>query len=485
MVPPAQRQRGDTPQNYPEYDESARYSNIEASELLYLLETEDEDAVHIIDPNKKSPGKTITLRNCFFFMAVLAFSALAVDIVFPAEVSTRYADSYGAEDEKESPPSKTFSLRATQHMWDRFIDVFEEIKDKLTLFPAQQPVQLQYNTIKYLGMGYDHVLGNPHGSSTSHEDPGFRSAVIDLSDHAISIVDQFSEPSCQFESSTQHITDMDMYIADLMTESHPRNKNEVLKGMMFSGSEHYKHMQEQIDAHDKEYFNTKFLCKLYLSTTSTVLDASTTQLELAFTRAIENLPDHIEDCSADQVGSTGEGCGPNFAGYWKFIQKYGTAVTTEVHGGGKYIDSLELDEDGIQHLEVTGIDVAATASFSSAMSMLELEGKADLLATDDDETKIAFYQTVLNHEQIVIGGVKGQPNWSKTLVQNLAPIGYKIVPIADFVGIRDQWKATLVDTVVSIYGCVTGECEQGGESGASISADTQSDYEKLMRTINL
>jgi len=278
--------------------------------------------------------------------------------------------------------------------------------------------------LDYLALGYDGLRGNPHGTSSSQIDPGFRSRVIALNQHQnlLTIDGDFTLPigtdfkytsSCHYDSQSREISSEEDLISSISNEALLKNRNskssskttekvsDISIGIFGIGAEGEKSSSTSRSDYQSQAFGRS---EEVLSFKSSSLEESfmtyeakaiCSEFEVEFNpyyldNFIENsegppLLDPIFKASMDLLPAKyNRANADERSAFEKFIRTYGSHYVSKLVLGAKRILSTKMSSKSVQELIRDNIDVSSTLSLelqkaigSSRSTRIGLSAKAE------------------------------------------------------------------------------------------------------------
>jgi len=294
----------------------------------------------------------------------------------------------------------------------------------IAIFMASGCDAERFPNVRFLGMGYNAIKGNPDNNL---RDPGFSFGVIDFSweeGHMTSdrkyvvpdYVQALQTKSCSFQSEVSTVTGSESYQDSLSVDvSVDVGGSYGPWGARFSSSVGYKEVNQGTSEYRRVYTNARAKCIEY-------------ELAVNFRR----LPVKVTADFARAVN--GLSFSQNDTAYIKFINDYGTHVTSRVTMGAKMIIRSSFEQEAWTEMEETGLNVgvAAEVSFMHVASV----GVGVETATEKEQRE-EFEQMRSSHLESYLGSHPpsngNKEAWAETAGDAPYPVSYKLAPLTAFI----------------------------------------------------
>jgi len=318
-------------------------------------------------------------------------------------------------------------------------------------------------SVRYLGMGYDIIKGNP---DNDYKDPGFLFSVLGFtwencdttSDRRYRVPDHVQAlqlKSCGYQCTVAEITGVKSYQKSLSYEvsvalSIPIPTTPA--AVDFSGSGGYREMKAKTSRDHRQFTSARAKCVEYEIAVN-YLD-SLIKVSDDFRRAFETLP-----LSDDNKG---------MIAYGRFITTYGTHFTSSVTLGAKMVIHSEFTQTAWSEMKSNGTDIG----FGTALSMRKVSVGVDTETSSDRKLRTDFESKRSSHTKHYRGippPADGKwETWARLTGNAPAPISYALVPIIYlidkrfFPGISDYnltTRRTLLSEAIKSYCFAVPGCE--------------------------
>ena len=360
----------------------------------------------------------------------------------------RLTPAYGDDDATPTPPTDGgASMQQGGGMMakDGFLQTGS--KESGSLFyvtPTQLAESDVYPGVDYLGLGYDLVHGNPHGSGRMMLDPGFRQPVrrMDYTENwrtrdgkYRTATGTYALPvkSCYRSEEYSNVASASSYAQSLSVDASLEAEagfGATYKGA-FKASFGYKQAEEQSKQSESyrfdstSYCNKYFVAWLHSSPRGSELQP---QFKEAALKAFHMLQEGFK-CKAPQMLSKediGSRLGLAIRNKWlNLFEVYGTHFVTELTLGGKCIYSRYIKKEAIQKKKSQDVSADVSASGKSLTASVSASISMDLSRSSSSQAS----SEVGGSSIIVIGGVpvgdastlEGFAAWADTVSTNPMP----------------------------------------------------------------
>ena len=285
-----------------------------------------------------------------------------------------------------------------------------------------------FPNVRFLGMGYNVIKGNPDNSVI---DPGFTTDVIDFSweqgnttsDERYEVPDYvqaLQTKSCSFQSEVSTVTGAQSYQNSLSEDVSVDSMDCSSYGswsIRFSFNTWYWEVNQRT-IYRYVYAIARGKCIEYDLSVNYI--RSPINVTADFAQAVNSLP-----------------LSPDPTAYNGFINTYGTHVVSRVTMGAKMVIRSEFEQEPWNKMRETGVDVAvaADASFrNQASAGLASETETEREQREDFERlRRAHVVSYLGSHPPSDGS---EETWAATGGDAPYPVSYKVVPITAFITAR-------------------------------------------------
>ncbi|CRG97736.1 perforin like protein 2, putative [Plasmodium gallinaceum] len=332
-------------------------------------------------------------------------------------------------------------------------------------------------SLKYLGLGYDIIMGNPEGDPTLNIDPGFRGPVlqinlekINLNNNNININNNnnnndskrstpwvIPEHSCSQSRNVEEIRNLEQYKLELLSDV--KVSTASIFPYSFSASVEFKNALEKLKVQNNVIFLMKIYClRYYTGIPTTTLWKFTDH----FKKALNNLPstfDGLKEGSLctyeDYINkiNTPE-CEENVNKWIIFFKLHGTHVAHEIYLGGKIILKMNIDKNEYNKLKENNLSMKPFFNFYFH--------KMGLSSSFSKQTQSILSKFNISKNISILGGNPGLDvenssffeRWVNSIGRNSMPIRTKLLPFSFFM--KDPNMIQAYKDALTFYGLSYG-----------------------------
>ncbi|CRH02596.1 perforin-like protein 2, putative [Plasmodium relictum] len=336
-------------------------------------------------------------------------------------------------------------------------------------------------SLKYLGLGYDIIMGNPEGDPTLNIDPGFRGPVLQINLEEISLNNNnnnnginnikngnhknnkrstpwvIPEHSCSQSKNVEEIRNLEQYKLELSSDV--KISTAPIFPYSFSASVEFKNALKKLKVQNNVIFMMKIYClRYYTGIPITTLWKFTDH----FKRALNNLPrtfDGLKEGSLctyeDYINklNTPE-CEENVNKWIIFFKLHGTHVAHEIYLGGKIILKMNIDKNEYNKMKENNLSMKPFFNFYFH--------KMGLSASFSKQTKSILTKFQISKNISILGGNPGLDvenssffeRWVNSIGKNSMPIRTKLLPFSFFM--KDPNMIQAYKDALTFYGLSYG-----------------------------
>lgn len=312
-------------------------------------------------------------------------------------------------------------------------------------------------SLRYLGLGYDIILGNPEGEPGLNIDPGYRGPILQLNiENMDAVADKtrikkgslipwvIPEHSCNQSKNVEEIKSLDQYKTELSSDVSVSTPTNI--PYSFSASVEFKNALNKLKLQNNVLFMMKIYCLRYYSG---IPISKQWKFTKHVQKALSNLPDTFEGLNEESQCSYKDyklqidspECEKNVNKWINFFRLYGTHITHELYLGGKIILKVHADRDVYSTLKQKNINMKSL--FQTHFSRMGF-GLASSKVSDSMLSKYNLQKNVS-----ILGGNPGLnvedtvffEKWVQSIVTNSMPIKTKLIPFSYFMNDPNMVKA--------------------------------------------
>ncbi|GAB69003.1 MAC/Perforin domain containing protein [Plasmodium cynomolgi strain B] len=357
-------------------------------------------------------------------------------------------------------------------------------------------------SLKYLGLGYDIIMGNPEGDPTINVDPGFRGPVLQINIEDMRMNKdrsggangttspygsgirgggpQYREPtfmgdytieehkpkltpwvipehSCSQSKNVEEIQNLEQYKMELLSDV--KVSTPSIFPYSFSASAEYKNAVKKLKVQNNVIFMMKIYCLRYYTGIPTTTSWRFTD---NFKNALKKLPPTFDGLKEDSQCSyeyyinkihTPQ-CEENVNKWMIFFKLHGTHVAHEIYLGGKIIIKMNMEKDEYNKLKDNNISIKTFFNLYfhkmglSAASSKKIQKLVSKFRTSKD-VSILGGNPGLNIENSTFF-----EKWVNSIKKNSMPIRTKLLPFSFFMDDPNMIQA--YKDALTFYGLTYG-----------------------------
>ncbi|SPJ11373.1 perforin-like protein 2 [Plasmodium sp. DRC-Itaito] len=343
-----------------------------------------------------------------------------------------------------------------------------------------------YLSLKYLGLGYDIIMGNPEGDPTLNVDPGFRGPVLQINlkeislnnyennksdenhnddnyhddddksskENDISYVHKnndsmkpwvIPEHSCSQSKNVEEIRNLEQYKLELLSDVKVSTPSSF--PYSFSASAEFKNALKKLKVQN----NVIFLMKIYCLRYYTGIPITTTSYKFSdnFKNELSKLPKHFDGLKEDSKCSyeyyinklNSQECEENVNKWMLFFKLHGTHVAYEIYLGGKIIIKININKEEYNKMKENNINVKTFFNIYFH--------KMGLSSAFQKEAEKMLNKFRISKHIAILGGNPGLnvnntsffEKWVHSINNNSMPIRTKLLPFSFFMDDNDMIQA--------------------------------------------
>ncbi|EUD69026.1 hypothetical protein C922_00717 [Plasmodium inui San Antonio 1] len=357
-------------------------------------------------------------------------------------------------------------------------------------------------SLKYLGLGYDIIMGNPEGDPTINVDPGFRGPVLQINIEEMHVNKHNSrdangttspygsgipgggpsyrestlmgdytieehkpkltpwvipEHSCSQSKNVEEIQNLEQYKMELLSDV--KVSTPSIFPYSFSASAEYKNAIKKLKVQNNVIFMMKIYCLRYYTGIPTTTSWRFTD---NFRNALKNLPPRFDGLKEDSQCSyeyyinkihTPQ-CEENVNKWMMFFKLHGTHVAHEIYLGGKIIIKMNMEKDEYNKLKDNNISIKTFFNLYFH--------KMGLSAGYSKKTPKLVRKFRTSKDVSILGGNPGLnienstffQKWVDSINKNSMPIRTKLLPFSFFMDDPNMIQA--YKDALTFYGLTYG-----------------------------
>ncbi|KJP87202.1 hypothetical protein AK88_03118 [Plasmodium fragile] len=357
-------------------------------------------------------------------------------------------------------------------------------------------------SLKYLGLGYDIIMGNPEGDPTINVDPGFRGPVLQINIEQMHVDKDrtdggngttspygsgirgegppcrectlmgdytteekrpkltpwvIPEHSCSQSKNVEEIQNLEQYKMELLSDV--KVSTPSIFPYSFSASAEYKNAIKKLKVQNNVIFMMKIYCLRYYTGIPTTTSWRFTD---NFRNALRKLPPTFDglkensQCSYEYYTNkihTPE-CEENVNKWMMFFKLHGTHVAHEIYLGGKIIIKMNMEKDEYNKLKDNNISIKTF--FNLYFHKMGLSGAYSKRM----QKVVNKFRT--SKDISILGGNPGLnvenstffEKWVNSINKNSMPIRTKLLPFSFFMDDPNMIQA--YKDALSFYGLTYG-----------------------------
>ncbi|SCM26527.1 perforin-like protein 2 [Plasmodium berghei] len=355
----------------------------------------------------------------------------------------------------------------------------DEISQKGTLYKEDVDMSL-----KYLGLGYDIIMGNPEGDPLLSVDPGFRAPVLQINIKDVGIsnnndnielnegnqdshsnIDDIKdgdnkknrsnkkkiipwiipEHSCNQSKNVEEIKSLEEYTLELLSDV--KVSTPSIFPYSFSASAGYKNALKKFKIQNSIIFMMKIYCLRYY----TGIPTTTTMWEFThnFRNALNKLPHTFDglkednECTYEYYISKSHSpqCEKNVNKWMTFFKLHGTHVAHEMYLGGKIIIKVNIEKEEYNKIKENNLNMKTIFDFYFHKMGLSVRKNKQVQKFIN---KIHGSKTVSilgGHPGLNIDDSSFFEKWINSIDKNSMPIRTKLLPFSFFMDDPNMIKA--------------------------------------------
>ncbi|ANQ11197.1 Uncharacterized protein PCOAH_00055250 [Plasmodium coatneyi] len=357
-------------------------------------------------------------------------------------------------------------------------------------------------SLKYLGLGYDIIMGNPEGDPTINVDPGFRGPVLQINIEEMRVNKDISgnsngttssygsgihgggppygestlmedytieehkpkltpwvipEHSCSQSKNVEEIQNLEQYKMELLSDV--KVSTPSIFPYSFSASAEYKNAIKKLKVQNNVIFMMKIYCLRYYTGIPTTTSWRFTD---NFRNALKKLPPTFDGLKEDSQCSyeyyinkihTPQ-CEENVNKWMMFFRLHGTHVAHEIYLGGKIIIKMNMEKDQYNKLKDNNISIKTF--FNLYFHKMGLSGAY----SKQTQKLVKKFRT--SKDISILGGNPGLnienstffEKWVNSINKNSMPIRTKLLPFSFFMDDPNMIQA--YKDALTFYGLTYG-----------------------------
>ncbi|SBS98281.1 perforin-like protein 2 (PLP2) [Plasmodium ovale curtisi] len=344
-------------------------------------------------------------------------------------------------------------------------------------------------SLRYLGLGYDIIMGNPEGDPTLNVDPGFRGPVLQLSGGDISMgggsgISDISdsnggsggisdsngssgrqritpwvipEHSCSQSKNVEEIRNLEQYKLELLSDV--KVSTPSIFPYSFSASAEYKNALKKLKVQNSLIFLMKIYCLRYY----TGIPATTTwKFTDNFKNALKKLPATFDglkeesECTYEYYNNkmNTPQCEANVNKWMMFFKLHGTHIAHEIYLGGKIIIKMNMEKEEYNKMKENNISIKTFFNFYFH--------KMGLSSAFSKQTQKVLSKFRTSKNVAILGGNPGLnvenstffEKWVESINKNSMPIRTKLLPFSYFM--EDSNMIQAYKDALTFYGLTYG-----------------------------
>ncbi|VWU52931.1 perforin-like protein 4, partial [Hepatocystis sp. ex Piliocolobus tephrosceles] len=335
---------------------------------------------------------------------------------------------------------------------------------------------------KYLGKGYDIVMGYPLPDNEFRKDPGFKKVIFNT-ENSIKVI---NENSCQRDEYFNFIEDINDI--ELLTMYNTIMDDMNTNISPFSGSTPYKTYFSNLEIQKKKFLIAQNTCLFCYATYN--LNESTQNMNKDFLQDSDSLPilpigiNKKQNCPTELYlkDPNNKKCIKTIKPWIDFFKNYGTHILTSAHFGGQTLNTLEVTLNNLEILKlykyklyISNIPYLNIFDFSKLLEgIFKLEntknGKRNngLVGTGQDNKMVSklnnndenyLTEKITNKSNEILnmmdkpditldirGGINSSDNWNEdgykvwknSLYNKMVPINLDLISLSSFMRINKK-----------------------------------------------
>ncbi|CAG9472237.1 unnamed protein product [Plasmodium vivax] len=357
-------------------------------------------------------------------------------------------------------------------------------------------------SLKYLGLGYDIIMGNPEGDPTINIDPGFRGPVLQINIEEMRVNKDSNvnangttspygsgfrggglpyrestllgdytleehkpkltpwvipEHSCSQSKNVEEIQNLEQYKMELLSDV--KVSTPSIFPYSFSASAEYKNAIKKLKVQNNVIFMMKIYCLRYYTGIPTTTSWRFTD---NFRNAMKKLPPNFDGLKEDSQCSyeyymnkihTPQ-CEENVNKWMMFFKLHGTHVAHEIYLGGKIIIKMNMEKDEYNKLKDNNISIKTFFNLYFH--------KMGLSAAYSKQTQKLVSKFRTSKDVSILGGNPGLnienstffEKWVNSINKNSMPIRTKLLPFSFFMDDPNMIQA--YKDALTFYGLTYG-----------------------------
>ncbi|SCN63140.1 perforin-like protein 2 [Plasmodium chabaudi chabaudi] len=346
-------------------------------------------------------------------------------------------------------------------------------------------------SLKYLGLGYDIIMGNPEGDPLLNVDPGFRAPVIQINitdtginnnndnveEHEDS-QDSHSntgnikhssnkkkiipwiipEHSCNQSKNVEEIKSLEEYTLELLSDV--KVSTPSIFPYSFSASAGYKNALKKLKIQNSIIFMMKIYCLRYYTGISTT--TNTWEFTNNFRNALNKLPNTFDGLKEDNectyeyyiTKSHSPQCEKNVNKWMTFFKLHGTHVAHEMYLGGKIIIKVNIEKEEYNKMKETNLDMKTVFDFYFHKMGLSARKNRRIQKFINKMHGSKTVSILGGHPGLNIDDPSFFEKWINSIDKNSMPIRTKLLPFSFFMDDPNMIKA--YNDALMFYGLTYG-----------------------------
>ncbi|KEG04101.1 perforin-like protein 2 [Plasmodium vinckei vinckei] len=346
-------------------------------------------------------------------------------------------------------------------------------------------------SLKYLGLGYDIIMGNPEGDPLLNVDPGFRAPVLQINitdtdinnnndnikqngdgqDNHSNIGDIkdnnnknkivpwiIPEHSCNQSKNVEEIKSLEEYTLELLSDV--KVSTPFIFPYSFSASAGYKNALKKLKIQNSIIFMMKIYCLRYY----TGIPTNTNMWEFTnnFRNALNKLPNTFDglkednECTYEYYMSKSHTpqCEKNVNKWMTFFKLHGTHVAHEMYLGGKIIIKVNIEKDEYDQIKANNLNMKTIFDFYFHKMGLSISKNRRIQKFINKMHGSKTVSILGGHPGLNIDDSSFFEKWINSIDNNSMPIRTKLLPFSFFMDDPNMIKA--YNDALIFYGLTYG-----------------------------
>ncbi|CAD2113821.1 hypothetical protein YYG_00350 [Plasmodium vinckei petteri] len=346
-------------------------------------------------------------------------------------------------------------------------------------------------SLKYLGLGYDIIMGNPEGDPLLNVDPGFRAPVLqinitdtDINNNNNNIKQNeygqdnhsntgdikhgnnqnriipwiIPEHSCNQSKNVEEIKSLEEYTLELLSDV--KVSTPSIFPYSFSASAGYKNALKKLKIQNSIIFMMKIYCLRYY----TGIPTNTNMWEFTndFRNALNKLPNIFDGLKEDSectyeyymAKSHSPQCEKNVNKWMTFFKLHGTHVAHEMYLGGKIIIKVNIEKDEYNKIKENNLNMKTIFDFYFHKMGLFVSKNRRIQKFINKMHGSKTVSILGGHPGLNIDDSSFFEKWINSIDKNSMPIRTKLLPFSFFMDDPNMIKA--YNDALIFYGLTYG-----------------------------